>query len=238
MITRKALLTTTAIATAAGLAGTSIAFGTDGDHHAGAQRAMTYEVTVQNTTAGQPFSPPFLAVHSAVADFWSVGDIASHPVAAIAEDANNAPAIEVAGKIRGVKYAMTGVGKGASSPAPIGPGASQTYTVTSRGKHNRLTVLTMLVNTNDGFTGLDGLRLPERLGATMTYAKMAYDAGSEANNEMAKYIPGPVGNSRFARAPEGELIRMHPGIVGGADLDPTTHSVAGTVAKISITRVK
>lgn len=214
--------------------GTGVALASHG--HGGGER--TYSVTVTNATLGQPFSPPFLAVHGRHADLWSVGDVANHAVAAIAEDANNDPAIMLAGKIRGVKHAFTGIDRGASAPAPIGPGGTQTYTVTTKGRYDRLSLLTMLVNTNDGLTGLDSVRLPDGMGTSMRYDKMAYDAGSEANNEKAAFIPGPVGGNRFVRDPEGDVIRMHPGVTGGNDLDPVTHRVSGTVATITITRVR
>jgi hypothetical protein len=57
-----------------------------------------WQVTIQNLTppgpggpGSRPLSPPLFVVHAGRADVWSVGTIASHGVAAIAEDANNAP---------------------------------------------------------------------------------------------------------------------------------------------------
>jgi hypothetical protein len=51
----------------------------------------TWQVTIRNLTpsgpgapGSQPLSPPLFVVHSKAVDVWSVGDIASHPVAAIA----------------------------------------------------------------------------------------------------------------------------------------------------------
>jgi hypothetical protein len=94
----------------------------------------------------------------------------------------------------------------------------------------------MLVNTNDAFTGVDSLRLRNR--KVVIHAR-AYDAGSEKNNQLASHIPGPVGGNPFVRDPEGELIRMHPGIQPGVgDLDPAQHGWDGPVAKITITPVK
>ncbi len=194
-----------------------------------------YDVTVENLTTGQPLSPPLIAEHNRHADVWSVGDIANHAVAAIAEDANNDPAISVLGKVRGVGVIQTGVDEGASAPAPIGPGASQTYRVKAE-PWQRLTLLTMLVNTNDGFTGLDSVRLGKKRTVIMA---RAYDAGSEANNQLASHIPGPVGGNPFVRAPEGELVRMHPGVQAGVgDLDPAAYGWTGPVAKITINPVR
>jgi hypothetical protein len=189
----------------------------------------TWNVTITNLTrpGSQPLSPPLFVVHSGRADVWSLGEIATHPVAAIAEDANNAPAEMAYAQLDGVRDVFTGAG------GPIPPGASRTYTVETSGHANRLSVLTMLVNTNDGFTGLDSLHLR---GRGDTHSTMAYDAGSEVNNEEIAFIPGPCCNNPFVRDPEGALIRMHEGITGRGDLSPETYGWSGPVARIQITR--
>lgn len=192
-----------------------------------------YTVTVENLTpaGSQPLSPPVIVVHTDHADVWSVGALATHPVAGIAEDANNGPAVAAFGALRGVRSAATGVDRTASGAAPIAPGASQTYLVRAR-QGDRLSLLSMLVNTNDGFTGLDALRL--RSG-TVTVRTHAYDAGSEVNDQLAAHIPGPAGNSPFVRNPEGAVIAMHPGIAAGVgDLTPETHGWTGPVARITV----
>ena len=195
----------------------------------------TWRVTIENLTpagpgapGSQPLSPPLFVVHSKSADVWSVGDIASHPVAAIAEDANNAPAESALAQLRGVHDVFTGAG------GPIPSGTSRSYTVETKGRFSRLSLVTMLVNTNDAFTGLDSYRLRGR-GAELE--RMAYDAGSELNNELAAFIPGPCCDNAFVRDPEGELIRMHPGIQGVGDLDPAVWGWEGPAARITIERV-
>ena len=92
----------------------------------------------------------------------------------------------------------------------------------------------MLVNTNDAFTGLDALRLGGR-GATLE--RMAYDAGSERNNELRGFTPGPCCNHPFVRDPEGELIRPHQGITGIGELDPALYGWEDPVARFTIQRV-
>ena len=195
----------------------------------GSQGSRTWQVTITNLTpaGSQPLSPPLLVVHSRQADVWSVGTIATHPVAAIAEDANNAPAESALTGYRGVLSVRTGAG------GPIPPGATRTYSVQTRGKFDRLTILTMLVNTNDGFTGLDSLHLH---GHGATRSTMAYDAGSERNNERIGFIPGPCCNHPFVRDPEGALIRMHEGITGRGDLNPAVYGWSGPVARIEVSR--
>jgi hypothetical protein len=187
----------------------------------------TWDVTITNLTppGSQPLSPPLFVVHSGRAEIWSVGQIATHPVAAIAEDANNAPAETAFAALPGVRNVFTGAG------GPIPPGASRTYTVETSGPFNRLSLLTMLVNTNDAFTGLDSLLVR---GNGTTLRTMAYDAGSERNNELIAFIPGPCCNHPFVRDPEGALIRMHEGITGRGDIDPAVYGWHGAVARIEI----
>jgi hypothetical protein len=190
----------------------------------------TWRVTVTNLTppGSQPLSPPLLVVHSRKADVWSVGEIASHGVAAIAEDANNGPLASALPLLDGVKSAETGAG------GPIPPGASRSYEVVTAGRYNRLTLLTMLVNTNDAFTGLDAQRLARPRLSTHT---MAYDAGSERNNELASHIPGPCCGNPFVRDPEGALVGPHEGISGRGDLAPATYGWHGAVARIEVERL-
>ena len=187
----------------------------------------TWHVTIANLTSAQPLSPPLFAVHMNKVDVWSVGSVASTGVAAIAEDADNSTLTAALTGAPGVRSVETGAG------GPIPPGTSRTYAVETRGKHNRVSVLTMLVNTNDAFTGLDSLHLMGRGGALVGNA---YDAGSERNNELAAFIPGPCCGNPFVRDPTSEPIAMHPGITGVGDLDPAVYDWANPVARITISR--
>jgi hypothetical protein len=193
-------------------------------------RSKLYRVTVANLTppGSQPLSPPLLVIHSSRADVWSVGDIASHGVAAVAEDANNAVLESALTGFPGVRSVATGAG------GPIPPGTSRSFTVETAGRFDRLSLLTMLVNTNDAFTGLDSLHLRGRPTIVPT---AAYDAGSERNNERTTHIPGPCCNNPFVRDPEGHPISMHEGITGRGDLSPATYGWTGAAARITVERV-
>jgi hypothetical protein len=192
----------------------------------GTKKSRSWQVTITNLTGGQPLSPPLLVIHSRRADVWSLRTVANHGVAAIAEDANNAVLESALPGLPGIRSVETGAG------GPIPPGASRTYTVQTRGNSDRLTLLTMLVNTNDAFTGLDSAHL--RRG--FTRSTMGYDSGSEVNNERAAYIPGPCCGNPFVRDPEGALIRMHEGITGRGDLSPAVYDWNGPVARIRVSR--
>jgi hypothetical protein len=190
----------------------------------------TWRVTVENLTpaGSQPLSPPLFAIHGKRVDVWSVGAIANHGVAAIAEDADNSVLESALDQLPGVRDVFTGAGDAIPS------GESRTYTVQGRAGHDRLTLLTMLVNTNDGFTGLDSRRL--RGGRTVLH-QMAYDAGSERNNELRAFIPGPCCENPFVRDPEGALIAPHAGITGVGELDPAVFGWGEPVARITIERL-
>jgi len=110
-----------------------------------------------------------------------------------------------------VKTVHTGAG------GPIPSGATRSFTVETSGKFNQFSVVTMLVNTNDAFTGLDSLRLR---GHGSSRETMAYDAGSERNNELKSHIPGPCCGNPFIRDPEVALIAPHEGITGRGQLSP------------------
>ena len=189
-----------------------------------------WRVTIENLTpaGSQPLSPPLLVVHSGRTEVWSVGAIASHGVAAIAEDANNAVLEQALPKLDGVKSIQTGGG------GPILPGAARSFVVESSGRFNRLSVVTMLVNTNDAFTGLDSRPLSGRRASVVT---AAYDAGSEVNDELKAHIPGPCCGNPFVRAPEGDVIRMHEGITGRGELAPSVYDWDGPAARITIERL-
>jgi len=196
--------------------------------------AKTWRVTITNLTppgpgapGSQPLSPPLFVVHSRQADVWSVGEIASHGIAAIAEDANNAPLESALPTLPGVKTVHTGAG------GPIPSGATRSFTVETSGRFNRLSAVTMLVNTNDAFTGLDSLRLR---GHGSSHETMAYDAGSEKNNELKSHIPGPCCGNPFVRDPEGRLTAPHEGITGRGELSPALYDWDGAAARITIER--
>jgi hypothetical protein len=187
-----------------------------------------YRVTIENVSTGsQPLSPAGVVVHSHRADVWSVGSPATAAVAAIAEDANLGIFVDTYAQTRGVSQSFVG------GEAPFGPGGSSTFDIEARpGAH--LSLVSMLVNTNDAFTGLDSVRLGNR---TRVYEVGAYDGGTEVNNELASHIPGPVGGNPFVRDPEGGVIAAHPGVLGVGDLDPGVHGWDGPVARITIERI-
>jgi hypothetical protein len=211
----------------------------------------TYEVTIDDLTAGQPLTPPVVATHRAATGMFTVGQPASFALKEIAENGNLAPMIAQLGADKHVSDSVA-----AASPlVPAGlPGSamfgdSVTLTVTASKGAKFLSVASMLICTNDGFTGVDSLRLPKRLGDAIVVRSAGYDAGTEMNTEDFADIVPPCqalvgvssgepgsGTSNPALA-EGGVIHHHPGIAGGADLVPAMHGWTDPVAEITVERI-
>jgi len=193
-----------------------------------------YQVTLENLTpatapgASQPFSPAIVATHKPPLRIFKWNSYASNELLNVAEDANNQPLIDLLSQSENVYQVVTGTGV-------ILPGESETFTIGASRDVHKLSLVTMLVNTNDGFTGVDKLNLPKS-GTQVVYLR-AYDAGTEQNTELAANIPGPCCGSHFVRVPTHERISYHRGILGIGDLDPATYGWDEPVAKLTVTRI-
>jgi hypothetical protein len=103
----------------------------------------------------------------------------------------------------------------------------------------------MLVNTNDAFTGVNGISIGGLFpGESMTVYALVYDAGTELNSETAASIPGPAGGGEGFNAGRADrnFVAMHSGVVTVDDglLTSTlneSHRFLTPVAKITIARV-
>jgi hypothetical protein len=191
------------------------------------RRLVTYRVTLDNLTSAQIFSPPIFVAHRGGYRLFRVGRFASDELRLIAEDGNNGPAAAQAQLLDRV-FAVQALS------APLLPGAAVTVDVVAP-KNARLSLAAMLVQTNDGFVGADRLKLPDE-DAQMFYLN-SYDAGTEANNERAAYVPGPPFGGTL-RAPTHQRIHQHPGILGVGDVDPAVYNWSDPAARLTITVVE
>ncbi len=167
---------------------------------------LVYEVTVTNLTSKQILSPPLIAVHSSSMHVWQVGGIASEGMRVVAEEGKNDKLVE---ELNGKATVSTG-------GLHLMPGESVTLHINAA-RGDVLSAATMLVQTNDAFTGLDNVALPS--GST-TLETNAYDAGTEENTELAADVPGPPFNGHMHGTPTNprQPIDMHQGITGRADV--------------------
>ncbi|MGH8475485.1 MAG: spondin domain-containing protein, partial [Methylococcales bacterium] len=142
-----------------------------------------FEITVTNLTRGQQFTPILVASHKAGVRLFKLGSPASPELATLAEEGNTAP-------LTAALSALPEVLDVADSGALLNPGASVTIRVETRGRFDRVSVASMLIPTNDGFFALNGVRVP-RGNQIQTHTSVAYDSGSERNDELCTSIPGP-----------------------------------------------
>ncbi|RDV28097.1 hypothetical protein DXV75_03795 [Alteromonas aestuariivivens] len=196
---------------------------------------VSYRVTVTNLTSGQALSPIAFLAHSA-GKLWEVGHSASESVALMAESGDNSEMLNADGVIMGVSGEM-----------PLAPGESVELILSLEPQPSlMLSVAGMLVNTNDGFTGVTGLEATVlAIGESHEFYTRAYDAGTEANTELKGTIPGPAdGGEGVSEGREAhDTVAMHPGVVTRQDglaesVLQAEHKFDNPVAKISLQRLE
>lgn len=208
----------------------------------------TYKITITNLTPGQAFTPPVMATHTKAVSIFTLGEPASAEIQAIAENGNNAPLLAALSSDVNVHEIVEGTAPLVPANNPGGTVFDSTaiFTIRTRGRARFLSFASMLICTNDGFTGLDSIRLPNR--KTTVYS-VAYDARTEKNTEDFADIVPPcqgligvgspdpgTGTSDPLLAEDGIVI-PHVGVTGGVDLLPNVHGWSDPVAKIVIERM-
>lgn len=197
----------------------------------GVDAPKMYKVSVTNLTRGQPLSPVVIATHSeALEPIFEEGEPASAELYQVAEDAILDPLTN--DLLADMEVFQVKTLKGAGGP--ILPGETASLTIESDAGFPLISMVSMLVVTNDAFFGLNGAELP--VMERVKYYSPAYDAGSETNNENGRFIPGPpFGNAgvRHTFFAEG-FVHVHSGVVGKMSLIPEHHDWRNPVAKITI----
>ncbi len=195
---------------------------------------FTYEVTVTNITFGQQFTPLLLFTHRASLQLFDLGKPASANLATLAEEGNVAP-------LRAELEADSRVFATEAGAGLTNPGATATFTIRGHPLRHRVSVAAMLIPTNDAFVALNGVALPWH--GSVTFFARAYDAGSEANDELCASIPGPFfaecgGPGGGARIGDGEgFVHIHRGIHSIGNLAPSNRDWRNPVAEITVRRV-
>lgn len=196
-----------------------------------AQNLTTYRVEITNTTYSQIFSPPIVVSHGRNVALFRAGEPASPELALLAEDGDASPLADVLAGTEGVFDVNIADG-------PVLPGASVVLEIEARFPFSRISVAGMLIQTNDAFFAVNGADLPARRMRGVHNAN-AYDAGSEENNELCAFIPGPPCGSGGVRATadaEG-FVHLHRGFHGIGDLDADRYDWRNPTARVTIQRV-
>ncbi len=194
-----------------------------------------YDVSVTNLTYAQPISPVAVALHNE-GKFWEIGSPASVALETLAESGDNSALL-----------AESNVLAGSGGAGVIMPGMSETISVSLEDTAPQmLSVATMLVNTNDAFTGINAMDISNMaVGESISVRTRSYDSGTEKNSEQMATIPGPAGGGEGFNAARDDVdfVAMHPGVVSvddGLALSVLTqaHRFDNPTVSITITRTE
>lgn len=189
-------------------------------------RPRQFEVTITNLTYNQVFSPSLVVSHAPNIRLFREGEPASEGIAIMAEAGDVSAIVASVEGDRRVRGA--GVTEG-----PLLPGQSTTITIPANGG-SRVSLVSMLVNTNDAFYAVNSAVAP-RARRSRTLYPVAYDAGSEENDELCSNIPGPACGGEGVSAADGEgFIHIHRGMHGIGDLPAAIYDWRNPVAKVIV----
>jgi hypothetical protein len=210
--------------------------------------AQELSITLTNLTQGLHFTPIVTAAHTNDSNIFMVGGTATPELQAMAEGG------DISGLATMLMNADANVSENPASGL-LAPSMSTTYTLSTDAANSYLSLAAMILPSNDGFVGTSKWMIPEAAG-TYTVFLNAYDAGTEANNEIINGggAPGVLG---IPAAPSGgsgvdgmgvtdtesnTMIHIHRGTIGDddpmggkSDLNNSIHRWLNPVAKLTIT---
>lgn len=211
-------------------------------------QAAELNVTVQNLTQGIYFTPILVSAHSSDASLFELGDTASTELQAMAEGGDISGLVSITDSLSANN--LTNPAEGLLAPAQ----STQGMLSTDDG-NTVLSIVAMMLPTNDGFIGLDNWMIPTEAGTYTVYLN-AYDAGTEANDEvrgsgmpgMAGFpVPGPLapllgeGGTGLNATIANATVHIHPGNIGDddesggvSDVNNTVQRWLNPVAKVTI----
>lgn len=210
--------------------------------------AVELDIKITNLTGGLYFTPLLITSHTADDHLFQLGTTASSQLQAMAEGGDISGLVEVAESI--AANSLQNPAAGLLGPTLSAEGSLDT------GDNTVLSLTAMILPSNDGFVGLDSWVIPSVPGVYEIYLN-AYDAGTEANNELIVEGSGAPGNLGIPAAPgegagtdgsgviDAEIntnIHIHPGTLGdtdsqsgNSDLDSRIHRWLNPVAKLTVT---
>jgi Spondin_N len=213
--------------------------------------AANYSIKIENLTYGSYFTPFLVAAHPSAVKLFDVGDEASANLQKMAEG----------GEIDNLKEdVMTAQGNVATPDAEEGllaPSGWKSYTLNAPDAANtQLSVVGMVLPSNDGFAGLNSITLPTSVG-TWSYLVNAYDAGTEANDEkrgsgasgeVGFPVPPPLENllgtngSGVTGVEKENFVHIHRGVLGdqnttggASDINASVQRWLNPVIRVTVT---
>lgn len=211
-------------------------------------QAQQIDVSISNLTQGMYYTPLLISAHTNDVSLYKLGEIASPELQMMAEG----------GDISGLSAMLTNANSDViENPASglLAPAMTTSTSIATSDGNMYLSITAMMLPTNDGFIGLDSWPIPTEAG-TYTFTLNAYDAGTEANDEIINGggTPGvagipaaPGGNggsgaSGVTAVEENNKVHVHRGNLGDDDLqagksdvDNTVHRWLNPVALVTVT---
>ncbi|GAB1079784.1 MAG: spondin domain-containing protein [Shewanella algae] len=211
-------------------------------------QAAQLEISINNLTHGNHFTPLLIAAHDGNSHLFQAGEPASSALQKMAEGGDISELQQAVTANNGVIVANPAAGL-------LAPGTKVEKVMLDSGALTHLSLVAMLLPTNDAFVGLDGWEIPSTPGSYTLYLN-AYDAGTEANDEQitgggAPGVPG------IPAAPDGmggqngtgvmddssnDRVHIHPGLLGDtdpnggiSDVDSRIHRWLNPVAALIVT---
>lgn len=210
--------------------------------------ASEVEVKITNLTKGVYFTPLLVSAHSADAKLFTSGEAASSSLQMMAEGGSIA---DLATDL--TNAAATNVENPAGGLLAPGENTTANLIIDDSLGNDYLSIVAMMLPTNDGFIALNSAKIPSEAGTYM-YMLNAYDAGTEANDEIINGGGAPntagipaapdgtsgTGASGLTATVEG-FVHIHRGNVGDfsttdgmSDLNVQTHRFLNPVASVTI----
>jgi hypothetical protein len=209
--------------------------------------AAELEISITNLTHGNHFTPILITAHDNMSHQFQAGEMATPALQKMAEGGN----------IADLMSAATGnnelvVGNPAEGLLAAGKKVDSIMLDTQTMTH--LSIVAMVLPTNDAFIGLDAWEIPTTPG-TYTLNVNAYDAGTEANDEIingggmpgspgipaAPGMDGGANGTGVSDTSGNDKVHIHPGVLGdtdnaggNSDLDSRIHRWLNPVARVVV----
>ncbi|PKG82618.1 hypothetical protein CXF85_13415 [Colwellia sp. 75C3] len=211
--------------------------------------AQELSITVTNLTQGLHFTPVITAAHASDNHIFMASEMASTELQAMAEGG------DISGLVSMLNNADANINENPAAGL-LAPAMSASFTLTNDSANTHLSLAAMVLPSNDGFVGLDSWVIPEAAG-TYTVFLNAYDAGTEANDEIrGSGAPGEAGmpvpppldavigmnGTGVTDMESNDKVHIHRGSLGDSDMSAGTSDINNSVqrwlnpvAKLTIT---
>ncbi|WOJ98512.1 spondin domain-containing protein [Congregibacter brevis] len=212
--------------------------------------AAQFDVEIINLTRGSYFTPLLVAAHASNASLFTSGEAASASLQAMAEGGDISALVADVEAINAT--VVTNPAEGLLAP---GQRTTAMLNTDDAPDNTRLSIVAMILPSNDGFMGLNAIEIPTEPGRYV-YGVNAYDSGTEGNDEVVGSgapgepgypAPPPVlaasgtGGTGIAATAEG-FVHIHRNVLGddnlgggNSDIDNTVHRWLNPVVRVVVT---